>query len=245
MNFLKFLLLPRQIESKKPFDYDKNNYHNLKREQLELHKSYLKEMEAEENTRLEMIENKTAQLVSQTGLVFALLSLFVPFIVDTVLNSHMIFRVAFILLLIICFLCYISAIINSLKNFNVKKFNYGYKSPTTILNHQSLSKKKFMQMEIKDALYCINNNIEMNNRKATHLLRGYHFFKFGMVSTAILVVFLCVSLLFMDSEESENGTKQPMEIQIKKKPLDNTTKTDFEKVHDSIQMDTMSKAKIY
>ena len=143
-----------------------------------------------------------------------------------------------------CFLCYILAIINSLKNFNVKKFNYGYKSPMTILNHQSLSEKKFMQMEIKDALYCINNNIEMNNRKATHLIRGYHFFKFGIVSTAVLVVFLCASLLFIASKESENGTKQPMETQIKKEFLDNTTNSDLEKVHDSIKIDTMSKAKI-
>ncbi len=244
MSFFKFLFLPRQLKSKKPFDYDKNDYRNLRREQLELHKSYLKEMESEENSRLLMIENKTAQLVSQTGLVFALLSLFVPFIVETVLNAQIIFRVVFIMLLIMCFLCYILAIINSLKNFNVKKFNYGYKSPMTILNHQSLSEKKFMQMEIKDALYCINNNIEMNNRKATHLIRGYHFFKFGIVSTAVLVVFLCASLLFINGKESENGTKQPLETPIKKEFLENTTKRDFEKVHDSIKIDTMSKAKI-
>jgi hypothetical protein len=236
MSFFKFLFLPNQLESKKPFDYDKDDYENLKKGQLELHKDYLKDMELEENARLGTIENKTSQLVSQTGLVFALLSLFVPFIVDIVFKLHIGFRILFIVLLICCFLAYIFAFVNSLKNFNVKKFEYGYKSPLTILKHQSLGEKKFLQMEIRDALYCINKNIEVNNRKATNLIRGYHFFKFGIISTSILVVFLCSTLLFTDAEKNKIVIEKPIEINSLKEHLDYIKDKDqgIQKVQDSI-----------
>ena len=86
INFLKFLFLPdEESETKKPYKYGQDEYKTLKKGRMELHRDYLKDILSKEDERLVSIESKTAQLISQTGLVFSLLSLFVPFIIDDIL----------------------------------------------------------------------------------------------------------------------------------------------------------------
>ena len=60
----KYLTLTffKKLEFQKPYNYDINDYTNSKEKQLELHKAYLKEIENEENNRLNVIENKTPTL---------------------------------------------------------------------------------------------------------------------------------------------------------------------------------------
>lgn len=202
----------KKLESQKPYNYNINNYTNSKKKKLELHKVYLKEIENEENNRLNVIENKTSQLIAQTGLIFSLLSLFIPFIIDKVLDFNLILKILFIIVLALAYLFYILTINNALKNFNVKKFNYSKNSPNSVLSQQEISIKKFLKMEIKDSLITINNNIAINNVKATNLITAYNSFRFGNIFTSILVVFLCASLLFINSKPEEIKIESPVEI---------------------------------
>ena len=202
----------KKLEFQKPYNYNINDYTNSKEKKLELHKAYLKEIENEENNRLNVIENKTSQLIAQTGLIFSLLSLFIPFIIDKVLDFNLILKILFIIVLALAYLFYILTINNALKNFNVKKFNYGKNSPNSVLSQQEISIKKFLKMEIKDSLFTINNNIAINNVKATNLITAYNSFRFGNIFTSILVVFLCASLLFINSKPEEIKIENPIEI---------------------------------
>lgn len=201
-----------KLKFQKPYNYDVNKYTNSKERKLELHKTYLKEIENEENKRLNIIENKTSQLISQTGLIFSLLSLFIPFIIDKVLDLNVILKILFIIVLVFAYLFYILTINNAIKNFNVKNFKYGKNSPNSILSQQELSIKKFMIMEIKDSLITINNNIAINNVKATNLISAFNSFRFGNILTSMLVVFLCFSLLFLNSKREEIEIRNPIEI---------------------------------
>jgi hypothetical protein len=230
INFLKFLFLPdEESETKKPYKYGQDEYKTLKKGRMELHRDYLKDILSKEDERLVSIESKTAQLISQTGLVFSLLSLFVPFIIDDILLLNVFIKVPFIILLAFAYLFYILAIHSSLKNYNVKKFEYGRNDPSTVIKHQSIEEKEFLKIEIKDALYCINKNIGLNNQKATHLIRGYHFFRYGIIFTSILVVTLCISLLFATPKKETITIDSPIEIRELKESLE------FLKIKDSME----------
>lgn len=220
IKFLKFLFLPNtKDETKKPYKYGQEDYKNLKRGRLEMHRAYLKDIVAEEDNRLVSIETKTAQLISQTGLVFSLLSLFVPFILDDILVLNINIKIPFVSLLVLAYLFYILAIHSSLRNYNVKNFEYGRNDPSTVIKHQSIKQKEFIKIEIRDALYCITKNIGLNNQKATHLLRGYHFFRYGIISTSILVTLLCVSLLFVTPKKESISIDYPIEVKDFEKSL--------------------------
>ncbi|MBO0330085.1 hypothetical protein [[Muricauda] lutisoli] len=155
-----------------------------------------------EESRLASIESKTSQLISQTGVVFSFLSLFVPFIIEDILELSLYLKIPFVIILILSYVFYILAIHNSLSNYNIKKYPYCDNAPTTIIKNQKKKEREFIQIEIKDTLYCLNTNIGLTNVKASNLLRGYHFFKFGIITTTILVVFLCSSFLFMKSNKT-------------------------------------------
>ncbi len=210
----------KKLEFQKPYNYNTSTYNNSKERKLELHKAYLKEIVNDEDNRLNVIENKTSQLISQTGLIFSLLSLFIPFIIDKVLDFNIYFNILFIVILALAYLFYILTINNALKNFNVKNFNYGKNSPKSVLNQQDLSVKKFLKMEIKDSLFTINNNIAINNVKATNLITAYNSFKLGNIFTSILVVFLCASLLFISSRTEEINLENPIDIKVYKEYIE-------------------------
>lgn len=230
VKFFKFLFLPDvKSETKQPYKYGQDEYKTQKKGRMELHRDYLKDILSKEDERLVSIESKTAQLISQTGLVFSLLSLFVPFIIDDILLLNVFIKIPFIIFLALAYLCYILAIHSSLKNYNVKKFEYGRNDPSTAIKHQSIEEKEFLKIEIQDALYCINKNIGLNNQKATHLIRGYHFFRFGIVFTSILVVALCISLLFVTPKKETITINHPIEIKDLKESFE------FLKVKDSLE----------
>lgn len=197
----------------KPYTYHCDDYMNKSSKKLELHKEYLKEIEKDENGRMVTIENKTSQLISQTGLIFSLLSLFVPFIINKVLDFDVYLKVLFILALSLAYLFYILAINNALKNFNVKKFNYVKSSPKSVISKQKLTVESFLKMEIKDSLVAINNNIGVNNLKASNLIFAHNSFKIGNIFTSILVIFLCAFLLFIDTKPNGITIENQIEIE--------------------------------
>src|SRR6186713_3333450 len=70
---------------------------------IEAHKNFLKGLIDEENSRLGNIENKTSQLVAQTGIIFSLLSLFVPILIDKISDVPFYFKLGLLLILVLAF----------------------------------------------------------------------------------------------------------------------------------------------
>lgn len=195
-----------------PYSYQIQDYKIIKGDTLNTHKEFLKSIEEEENSRLTLIENKTAQLISQTGIIFALLSLFIPVYIDKIIILNIWLRILFILVLVIAFLLFLSTIFYAIKNYNISKFIYSKPSPLNVIKYQDKSNEEFIAIEIQDLLYCINVNLKTNNTKATNLIHSYSSFKYAIISTAILVILLCVSLIF--SKPSDNSIKISDPIKI-------------------------------
>ena len=207
-NFFEAIGL-RKVKSVRPYNYDSNSYDlNSDINKIKAHKEFLKSTLDEENRRLEAIENKTNQLVSQTSVVFSLLSLTIPIIIDKTGDTGILFRLALVIFVLISFSFYFLAIFNALKNFNVNNFNYSVPSPSNVLDFKDKTEEEFEAELVRDYLYSINVNIGINNVKATNLLHSNRAFKFGNIFTATIVILITCLVLFFNTNEKENKTEK-------------------------------------
>lgn len=185
-----------------PYNYKISDYtlsNASDKEKIALHRDFLKSLEEDENNRLTLLESKTAQLVSQTGIVFSLLSLFVPLLTDKISGAALWLRIIFFFILALSFAFYMLTIKNALKNFNVKNFTYSKSSPTNVIKYQKDSQEEFLAIEVRDLLYGINQNLKTNNKKATNLLHSYASFRMANGLTALLVCMFCGCFLLFPS----------------------------------------------
>lgn len=180
-------------------------------EKFKLHRDFLKSLEAEENNRLTLIENKTTQLVAQTGVIFALLSLFIPLVIDKIDSFYL--KVLIFIPLGLAFLFYLLTIHNAAKNFNVKNFKYSRSLPKNVVTFQDGTAEDFLIEEINDLLHSTKVNTKINNKKADNLLFSYNSFKVANILTAILGILLCVSLLFIKQKKDPISIENPIKIE--------------------------------
>lgn len=181
-------------------------------EKIVLHKDFLKSVLEEENQRLGFIENKTSQIISQTSIVFSLLGLFVPIVMDRFENTALSLKISIIGFLLVAFLFYLLSITNALKNFDIKKFKYPRANPSNVLDFKTNSIEQFNAELVRDYLYSIDKAVKINNEKGTNLLHAHKAFKLGIFLTGILVMFVYLILFFAKKEEPTISIKQPIEI---------------------------------
>jgi hypothetical protein len=187
-------------------------------DRLKLHRDFLKSLEAEENNRLTLIENKTTQLVAQTGVIFALLSLFIPLVIDKIDAFYL--KLIIFIPLGLAFLFYLLTIHNAAKNFNVKKFKYSRSKATNVIKHKDNTAEDFLIEEIEDLLYSTKVNVGINDTKASNLIFSYNCFKVANVLTAVLGILLCTSLLFIKQKKDPVTIENPIKIENYVPPVD-------------------------
>lgn len=206
---------------KNPFSYSCNEYINTDDEKIRTHRGFLKSLEAGENDRLALIENKSSQLVSQTGIIFPLLSLFIPLFIDKVSGQTLVFRLLFLVLLVLAFVFYMLTVRNAIKNLNIKNFNYSTPCPNDVIKYQDKSPKEFSAIEIKALLHGANQNTKMNNKKGTNLIHSYNSFKTANFFTALLVILICSSLLLFSKPKKDSVTiESPIRIEHLESTMD-------------------------
>jgi len=217
----------------KPDNYDFNTYSQVSdEEKLREHRDHLNTINLDENNRLELIENKTARLVSFIGVAIPLLCLFISLLIDKMADQNIVFRIFNFLLLVSAVGFYIRTIYLAGKNFDVDKFKYQRPSPNDVIKYQNLSTKEFISIEIKDLFKAINQNTKTNNTKATNLRDSSQAFKFANIFTGLLIVSVCFSILFMKEKRNEVILNNPIIIQT-------TSSTD-----DTIKIFTRPKAQL-
>jgi len=190
------------------------NYQQADKEKGEIHVNYLNRLADDENGRLALLESKTSQLVAQTGIIFSLLSLFVPLLIEKVTDFPVLIRVTLMLLLILAFLAYMLTIRNALKNFKVNKFQYSRPGAINVISYQDKSIADFHTEVVKDLIKGLKHNTKINNLKATNLIHSYNAFKAGNFITGLLVTLMCATILFF--KPKEKPTKIEGVVTIKK-----------------------------
>lgn len=194
-------------------DLDYEQYANNTEIILKGHKDFLKDLDEKEEKRLDSIENKTSNLVSQTAVVFSLVSLFIPLLIDKTSGIEFVYKIIILFLLFISSSFYVLTIINALKNYRINKFRYVKPSARIVIKFHDQSLEAFLEEEIKDLLYGIPRNRHYNDQKGTNLLHAYNSFKAANITTALLIGFLCLKLVFI--EKTPETTKISGTVEIK------------------------------
>jgi hypothetical protein len=206
-------LYPIAVRNTVP-DYNSDDYLHVNDDKTgDAHVTYLNRLNEDENGRLTLIEAKTSQLISQTGIIFSLLSLFVPLLIDKVSGVTIWVKILLLILLLLAFLCYMLTINNALKNFKITDFPYSTPSAKNVLNLQTNSLSEFHSEVIRDLLHGLQVNKKLNNIKGTNLLHSYNAFKTANALTASLVVCFCISLLFLKQPDPTFTIKGPIKIE--------------------------------
>ena len=206
-----------KIQEVNPYQYNSDDYKNISNsnsDKLNQHKDFLKNLIDEERSRLENIESKTTQLISQTSLIISLASLFIPLLIEKSNDIEIYYKFLFVIILVTTYFFYILTIINALKNYNVKKFNYSTPSPENVLNFKEKSVDEFNEELIRDYLYSINENQKINNTKATNVLHSYNTFKIANILLSSLVIFVCVFSFFIKEGTTKVDIQGPIEIKL-------------------------------
>jgi hypothetical protein len=177
------------------------------------HMEYLKKLLEEEDNRLSSIDSKTSQFIGQTGLTFSLLSLFVPLLVDKLNGVPIIVKLLLIVILLSSFGFYFLTKKNALKNYNVINFPYSSPAPKNVLTFKDKGLNAFYSEVVRDLLFGLHRNNEINNAKATNLIRSYMTFRIANMLTGILVVIFCVALAFRQPEKPRVAIDKPIKIE--------------------------------
>lgn len=199
-----------------PYNYIINDYDlsdSSDKDKIEVHRDFLKSLIDEENNRQNSIENKTSQIISQTSIIFSLVGLFIPVIIDKSGETNLFLRILIIIMVIVAFIFYFLSISNALKNFDVIKFRYTTPTPLNVYNFKEKSIEEFNSELVRDYLYCINKNIVLNNIKATNLLHSHNAFKLANATTAITIICLCIGIFFIKNKDEVIKIEQPIKIE--------------------------------
>jgi len=206
-------LFPLTTQDNSPV-YSSSDYEQITDEKMgEAHMAFLYKLDEDENNRLTLLEGKTSQLIAQTGIIFSLLSLFVPLLIDKVVGMQTYIKVILLLILLLAFCCYMLTIKNALKNFKVTNFPYSKPSAKNVITFQRKPMAEFYCEVIKDILYGLQINKKLNNTKASNLLHSYTAFRAANTLTAVLVSCFCISLLFLKQEEPSVSIKGQVKIE--------------------------------
>jgi hypothetical protein len=179
---------------------------------IDLKRQYLMDLESEENLRQNIIESKTSQLIGQTGIIFSLLSLFIPTYGDKFKDLPIPFQIFILLVFVLTMASYLLTIFHATKYLNVKKYFYGRRSINTIKASYLLD-DDFKREEIRDLVYIIERNTKVNNLKAGDLIFAFRSFKIANIFLAILVATLISFVIYLNKPDSKLLTiKDPIEV---------------------------------
>ncbi|TWI87854.1 hypothetical protein LX66_1926 [Chitinophaga japonensis] len=161
---------------------------------------------------MEIIEGKTNLIVSQTAIVFSLLGLLIPFLVDKIESVPIIFKVVLLITVLLAFFSYMLSLRNAIKNFKITEFKYRSPGVNNVISFKDKPEELFVAEEVRDLLNSVDINKAINNHKGTNLLHAYNAFKLGNFFMGISVTILMISLLFLKQEDKSIQIRSPLEI---------------------------------
>ncbi len=210
---LNFLGLWLANDNSNPIEFDASEYKTTEKEKIKVHKELLESLEKKEDDRLTIIDSKTSQIITYTGIIFSALSLFIPILLSKIAEHNLVLRVIFIVILVFAFLFYTLAIHNAIRNYNMGNFPYSRSDPKNVIKYQDKSSNEFTSIEIRDLIYSYKQNSKSNDKKADNLIYAYRTFRIANVLTAIIGILICSSLLFAKSQEKESIIKNSVKIE--------------------------------
>lgn len=194
--------------------------------------SYLKEISNYQKDRRTTIENKNSQLVGQASIVTSIFALFVPLLINSFSGIDLWLKITVSVVFIIVLFHYLLSLYFAFKTLKIKNYKYPTRSTKTLTkSSRANSELKFLNTEIEDLIYIINNTTPLDNQKGGNLIYGARSFEIANFGFGIITVLIIVSTFLMKEKIPEfkinniNELSTPMRNTLDSK-LDETSTID-------------------
>ncbi len=186
--YLKFVgLTKEELNFKEIIEYKSSD----SLEVAQRHLDYLKENHNYQKERQNTIENKNSQLVGQASIIISIFALFIPLLIDKLIDQSILVLIPLILGFIVILFHYVLTIIHSTKTLEISKYPYATRNTSTVTSaKRKTNEQDFLDEEINDLVYIIDKNTTQNNRKGANLIYATRSFRVASVSFAIFTVLI-------------------------------------------------------
>lgn len=177
--------------------------------------TYLKEIHEYQRDRRTTIENKNSQLVGQASIVISIFALFVPLLIGNLNGMSLWIKIPLSLLFLIVMFHYLISILHAIKTLTVDKYKYPGRSTKSVTKEDRKVKElDFINSEIEDLVYIINNTTPIDNIKGGNLIYGARCFKIGNIGFGIMTMLVIVSSFALKKENPELTIKNLNELKF-------------------------------
>lgn len=156
--------------------------------------TYLKEIDNYQKERRITIENKNSQLVGQASIVTSIFALFVPLLIDKFNDISLYIIIPLTIIFLIVLFHYLLTIFHAIKTLKINRYRYATRKTSTVTKKERASTElEFLNEEISDLVYSINQTPPVDNQKGENLILGTRCFEianFGFGIMAILIILL-------------------------------------------------------
>jgi len=185
--------------------------------------TYLKEIHEYQKDRRTTIENKNSQLVGQASIVTSIFALFIPLLIDNLNGVTLWIKVPLSLLFLIVMFHYLLSILHAIKTLTVDKYKYPSRSTKSVTKtDRKVQELDFVNSEIEDLVYIINNTTPIDNIKGGNLIYGARCFKIGNIGFGIMTILVIVSTFALNRENQEFTIKNLKELKLEMPDTVNT-----------------------
>jgi hypothetical protein len=166
--------------------------------------TYLKEIHDYQRDRRTTIENKNSQLVGQASIVTSIFALFIPLLIENLNGVSLWIKLPLSILFITVLFHYLLSILHAIKTLTVDKYKYPSRSTISVTKKERKETElDFINSEIEDLVYIINNTTPIDNIKGANLIYGARCFKIGNIGFGVMTVIVVISTFVLKKETSE------------------------------------------
>jgi hypothetical protein len=214
----KYLIYLGLIKIDPPVVVVNNQYTPAPNKEIaERHLSYLKELDSYQKERKATIENKNSQLVGQASIVTSIFSLFVPLLIESFNGINIFVKLGLSFLFIIILTHYILTIYHAIRTLKIDKYKYATRSTETLTKmNRAANELSFMNEEISDLVYTVNQNSPIDNKKGENLIFATRSFEVANFGFALLTVLIIITALCTNKNESEIIIKNVENVEVNK-----------------------------
>ncbi|MEI6348169.1 MAG: hypothetical protein WCP69_09510 [Bacteroidota bacterium] len=197
-------LKSEELKTDKTSDIKEIYCHSKEIKVADRYLTYLKEIHDYQRDRRTTIENKNSQLVGQASIVTSIFALFIPLLINNLSGVSLWLKLPLSFLFLIVLLHYLLSILHAIKTLTVDKYKYPSRSTISITKKERKEiELDFVNSEIEDLIYIINNTTPIDNIKGDNLIYGARCFKIGNIGFGIMTILVIASTLFLKKEISD------------------------------------------
>lgn len=177
--------------------------------------TYLKEIDNYQKDRRATIENKNSQLVGQASIVTSIFALFIPLLFDNFNGIPFSIKTIITIIFLIVLFHYLLTIFHAVKTLKINKYKYATRSTSTVTKPaRAITELDFLNEEISDLVYIVNQTAPIDNIKGENLILGSRCFEIANFGFGLMTFFIVLSTFAIKKETSEIKIKNPEEIKL-------------------------------